>query len=1561
MTSPANAREIFTVASECSVLFQKCAHADQKPPKAQKDVALLSKDFEAWCFNLGVFAAPTASLDQTLRYSDEIRGFVMQLLLALRRNLEFINIYDPPEDPPRSTTPRPNETNHNAVEKLQGSIEEALRAISAVLQRLDRLGATIRKYSASSLSSRVKAFAEQDHDEEYRLLAKNIVVFKYPTAPSSLHAQLAESMAHRRQRLRYIRQHQQKTTPKDRQDSRTRKHHEKNLSHPKSTELTRSAPKDRAAVLRNQAVSRPRGNPPSEGTETTPSTTAWTVRPTSSAMERVRRDGSKSVISSSKASTTRMVGDLNDYPEPPTYDQWSQDPKCSTCWRQLLEAELKGKKWRRHIDTDCESYICISEDCKQPLQFFSDLNLWENHMRSRHSTEWTRLVHKPTIWICDVDHDDEEFQDHESFQEHLCNKHSDLSEAERKAVATLSVASVTRAKHTCPLCGYDSTAEQDSRSEATSSTPQQSDMDQLARLAKHVAGHLRCLAFHALDHLDSDQGSVSEPGSEITSHKARSRSGPPSGLKDLDDVSSGFADDDNPRSVSAFDELETRQEGDGTPGENTLPQIVSLLPEFEKDWGSVAQTRSVEEDPILHKMMAYSLWDRAFDNLKKMEPLLVEKHEILLSKELMKDPEGDSKEIVNQFRNASIHERRALLNTIMDKLLERMLGRYRVSMSILDWITDSAGDFPKASLPWVGFCLVLVALQDVGIREDAGLASFASVASKLRWYSTLESIFENKDWTSSETPKRDLIQLEKDVLRLCQYMLELQLRVIASSGQLAKSGDWGELLSAVESLEIHLIKKSLGLSVHAVKAELDRAEQTAASIFEATVTRNHFTGSTCFCVPFNRDPGFVDRRDILIWLEEQYTGSAGRMALVGMGGFGYGPPREHPSRTTFVLTDKSKSQVAIEFVYHIHRKSPQTSVFWVHASSKLRFEEAYRSIADTLQLPRRNNPDVDVLRLVRDWMQTEEAGSWLMVLDNVDDVNLFYPRANASGNKAANQPTEENAIISSDQWPLAAYLPKYSSGTILITSRSIDAAEKLTGSHKAIYRVSAMDEIQGLRLLQNKLNGDFNKDAAVDLLRALDYIPLAITQAAAYINRRAPRASVQTYLDAFRESDKKKGTLLNRDTGDLRRDESMSNSVVTTWQVIFEQIRRERLSAAKLLSFISFFNPHGIPMFVLYDYNTGLTDDINRVTESDDFEDDLHILRGYSLVSVTAAQDMCEVHSLVQFCVRAWISIVDDTQRWKRVFLQSMSRHFPSGAFETWPTCQLLLPHIESVLDERPPDEDLQNWARLLTNCASYMLTIGNYMVAEKLGGKAVETMTEVLGEEHSATLTSMANLASTFRYQGRWKEAEELDIGVVEIRKRVLGEEHPDTLTSMANLASTFRYQGRWKEAEELDIGVVEIRKRVLGEEHPDTLTSMANLAIIWKEQGRWKEAEELEVGVMETRKRVLGEEHPDTLTSMTNLASIYGNQGRWKEAEELGIRTMEIMKIVLGEEHPDTLTSMANLAIIWKKQGRTRDALALMRSCIVLRERVLGTEHPHTASLAVVLAEWHQPASVG
>ena len=67
------------------------------------------------------------------------------------------------------------------------------------------------------------------------------------------------------------------------------------------------------------------------------------------------------------------------------------------------------------------------------------------------------------------------------------------------------------------------------------------------------------------------------------------------------------------------------------------------------------------------------------------------------------------------------------------------------------------------------------------------------------------------------------------------------------------------------------------------------------------------------------------------------------------------------------------------------------------------------------------------------------------------------------------------------------------------------------------------------------------------------------------------------------------------------------------------------------------------------------------------------------------------------------------------------------------------------------------------------------------------EVLKNVEGARSRADESIKNSLASTYRDRGRWKEAEELFVQVMETLKRVLGQEHPSTLTSMANLASTF------------------------------------------------------------------------------------------------------------------------------------------------------------------------------
>ena len=65
----------------------------------------------------------------------------------------------------------------------------------------------------------------------------------------------------------------------------------------------------------------------------------------------------------------------------------------------------------------------------------------------------------------------------------------------------------------------------------------------------------------------------------------------------------------------------------------------------------------------------------------------------------------------------------------------------------------------------------------------------------------------------------------------------------------------------------------------------------------------------------------------------------------------------------------------------------------------------------------------------------------------------------------------------------------------------------------------------------------------------------------------------------------------------------------------------------------------------------------------------------------------------------------------------------------------------------------------------------------------------------------------------------------VIETKKRVLGAEHYSTLTSINNLALTFKAQSRNDEAISLMEKCFQLREQVLGPQHPDTILSLKAL----------------------------------------------------------------------------------------------------------------------------------------
>lgn len=309
------------------------------------------------------------------------------------------------------------------------------------------------------------------------------------------------------------------------------------------------------------------------------------------------------------------------------------------------------------------------------------------------------------------------------------------------------------------------------------------------------------------------------------------------------------------------------------------------------------------------------------------------------------------------------------------------------------------------------------------------------------------------------------------------------------------------------------------------------------------------------------------------------------------------------------LQSARKSQLAIEYTYRSQEHEDRTSVFWIHASNAARFKQAYREIAEKASLPRRDEAQVNILQLVHDWLSDEANGQWLMILDNVDDNETFF-RVETGVDESTQKRKDTN-----QHQPLEMFLPKSSNGSILVTSRNEVAARSLLGHDGKIVTVESMTEPEALKLMKTRISIDEYQEDAMMLAQALEYIPLAITHAAAYIQSRG-RISIPLYLELFRESEANQARLLsNHEVKDLRRDHSIRIPVIATWQITFDQIKSSNPAATDLLALMSMFDRQGIPGYLL-----------NYGKDNLQFEDAIAPLISFSLIREQASKGLFEMH-----------------------------------------------------------------------------------------------------------------------------------------------------------------------------------------------------------------------------------------------------------------------------------------------------------------------------------------------
>jgi tetratricopeptide (TPR) repeat protein len=613
-------------------------------------------------------------------------------------------------------------------------------------------------------------------------------------------------------------------------------------------------------------------------------------------------------------------------------------------------------------------------------------------------------------------------------------------------------------------------------------------------------------------------------------------------------------------------------------------------------------------------------------------------------------------------------------------------------------------------------------------------------------------------------------------------------------------------------------------------------------------------------VPFHRNPSFAGREQLIARIRASLTAedaAPATVAITGLGGVG-------------------KTQLAVEYAYRF--RSDYDVVWWIQAESPASCAASYADLAGVLSLPGHDSAEESVIvEAVQKWLG--HNARWLLVFDNAQgpgDIGLYLPRGGF--------------------------------GDVLITSRSPKWRRHATIAMLDVFSAEEAAEFISVR------TGQRDPSAAAELAEALGELPLALEQAAAYIDTTG--LSLVDYQRLFQEHEARI----------LQRGEVLgyAGSVATTWKVSFQRVQEVSPAAADLLNLFAFLAPDEIPLDAIVDGATALPPRLARaLTDPLELNETMAVLRDHSLVRVGQDAESVSVHRLVQAVTREELEPAA-SRALATAALRLMQRVFPSDGRdpEQWPACARLVPHALAAAGHAQ-DLKVQPAATssLLDDVGVYLHARGELDAARSALERAQALGRDAYGPRDERLVEIGTNLGLLQLQAGSPQEASATAAAALELARELndpgIG---PLTVLGAAVLAT-----GDTRQAIELQEQAVSIARDSLGENHPGTLTATSNLAEALRVKGDLALARSLQEQVLEGRRAILGPDHPDTLAALAALAATVLGSGDLALARSLQEQVLEGRRAILGPDHPDTLAAFRGLAEMLRAQGDPDAAAAL------------------------------------
>ncbi|MBV9227931.1 MAG: DUF2225 domain-containing protein [Chloroflexi bacterium] len=709
-------------------------------------------------------------------------------------------------------------------------------------------------------------------------------------------------------------------------------------------------------------------------------------------------------------------------------------------------------------------------------------------------------------------------------------------------------------------------------------------------------------------------------------------------------------------------------------------------------------------------------------------------------------------------------------------------------------------------------------------------------------------------------------------------------------------GSWerGEYLPQSKALVLELARR------------LHLEEHEKRQLLEASLTAL----SPSFVVPLLRNPFFTGREQILQTLhtqlatDERAGGLSHACALSGLGGMG-------------------KTQVALEYAYRY--ALCYSAVFWLTAETVESLVSSFVRIAERLGLSGRDDQEQQMVAAVQHWLFIHKG--WLLICDNVEELDLLHRFLPAS---------REGAILLTTR---AQTVGTLAVGIELLPMVQQEGMRLLLCRAKVLPAEASLEQVQQFG---QRLPAEYA--AAEELIREMGGLPLALDQAAAYIEETG--CSFLSYLQCYQHH---RSQLLGR-RGALGSDHPAS--IMMTLQLSCQQVAARHPAALDLLRFCAFLAPDSIPQELLEQGACHLGPVLGPVA-ADPLQLDQVIatLRHFSLLQRHPPTGTLSLHRLVQTVLRDEMSEQERAQ-WIRRVMAALNAAFPGVKSERWRQGEQLVPHVLACANAIPDSTDDQNLAEVLRKAADALRERAQYLLAQPLYERALHMYEAIVGSQHPAVALVLTNLAWLCYEQGNYQQAERFVTQALRMYEETLGPQHLDVTSALNGLAVLSEAQGKYEQAERLYERALRIREEVLGPEHPEVALLLNNMASLCQKRGNYEQAERLYERALRILEEAWGPHHPRVALPLCNLADLYSEKSNYEQAKHLYQRSLSIWEEAWGPFHPRVALSLTGLAHLYVKEGEEERAEALFKQALSIREQVQGSEHPEVARVLNGLA---------